>query len=124
MEEGKTKIGMVINTDEHYKSGQHWTMVYCDLIQGKCYFIDSYGVDPDPRITKFMKRVAKFIKNDLGKKPILDYNRTRHQYKNSDCGVYSISFLLRLLKGETFEDISKKQISDDEVNICRNVYFT
>lgn len=124
MNEGKTKLGMVINTDEHYKPGAHWQSLYCDLNKGVCYFIDSYGMEPDKRIVKFMRRVARFIKNDLGKTPVLDYNRLQHQRGGTECGVFSISFILRLLRGDSFEEINNERVSDDQVNVCRNYYFT
>jgi hypothetical protein len=53
----------------------------------------------------------------------IDYNNIRHQFKHSECGVYSINFILRLLKGETFDHICKNITSDDEINECRPVYF-
>ena len=52
------------------------------------------------------------------------YNDVRHQYKNSECGVYSVNFILRLLKGETFDEIINIPTNDDKINECRKVYFT
>uniref|UniRef100_A0A6C0D9C2 Ubiquitin-like protease family profile domain-containing protein n=1 Tax=viral metagenome TaxID=1070528 RepID=A0A6C0D9C2_9ZZZZ len=51
------------------------------------------------------------------------YNNIQHQQANSECGVYSINFILRLAKGETFDSITKNITLDDEVNKCRKVYF-
>ena len=31
----KTKLGIVFNTDPHYKSGQHWISLYIDLSRRK-----------------------------------------------------------------------------------------
>jgi hypothetical protein len=53
----------------------------------------------------------------------IKFNQNRHQFKNSECGVYSINFILRLLKGETFENICSNITTDDQVNKCREVYF-
>ena len=39
----------------------------------------------------------------------VEYNRNRHQFKNSECGVYSINFILRLLEGESFEDYKTRR---------------
>ena len=47
----------------------------------------------------------------------------KHQQGNSECGVYSINFILRLLKGKSFDHITSKRLSDEKVNKCRNVYF-
>ena len=52
------------------------------------------------------------------------YNTNRHQYKNSECGVYSMNFIIRLLRGEGFAKIEKSKVIDDEMNKCRKVYFS
>jgi hypothetical protein len=51
------------------------------------------------------------------------YNNIQHQQNNSECGVYSINFILRIVKGESFDDITKNITTDDEVNKCRKIYF-
>lgn len=51
------------------------------------------------------------------------YNPVQHQKANSECGVYSINFILRLIKGEQFDDIVKNITDDEEMNKCRKVYF-
>jgi hypothetical protein len=51
------------------------------------------------------------------------YNNIQHQQNDSECGVYSINFILRMVKGEKFDEITKNITSDEEVNKCRKVYF-
>ena len=36
---------------------------------------------------------------------------------------YSMNFILRLLKGESFEQITNNITTDSEINRCRSVYF-
>ena len=60
---------------------------------------------------------SKMIKVDMR------YNKMQHQYGDTECGVYSISFILRILDGETFDKITAKRIPDDEVKQCRKIYF-
>jgi hypothetical protein len=62
-------------------------------------------------------------KNKYEESMNIDYNKTRHQFKNSECGVYSVNFILRMLKGESFENICSNITSDDKVNECRKQYF-
>ena len=50
-------------------------------------------------------------------------NSIQHQKKNTECGVYSINFIIRLANGETFDDITKKITRDDDMNDCRTQYF-
>lgn len=124
MAEGKNRLGIIFNTDEHFKSGQHWISLFANLKTGEVYYSDSYGVEPEERIRTFMKRIARFIRDDLGIKPTVDYNKLRHQYKSSDCGNYSINFILRLLRGDSFTELTTKRLSDEKVNECRQFYFT
>lgn len=51
------------------------------------------------------------------------YNSIQHQFKNSECGVYSINFIVRLVGGESFDDITKNITKDDKINECRPKYF-
>lgn len=124
VQSGKTQFGYIFNLDEHWQSGSHWVAMYADVKKGEFIYFDSYGTLPEQRIRDLMKRLALFSRNELGlKKLIIDYNKNRHQYKNSECGVYSINFILRMLKGESFVDIEKSKIPDDEINQCRKKYF-
>ena len=51
------------------------------------------------------------------------YNKMQHQYKDTECGVYSINFIIRLLEGEQFDEISNNPIKDDIMNENRHIYF-
>ena len=58
------------------------------------YFFDSYGVVPEKRVRRYLRRVAVYYMNKTKKRPVVEYNRIRHQFENSECGVYSINFIL------------------------------
>jgi len=135
----KSRIGLVINLDNHTEPGSHWVALYSDLKKNQIYFFDSFAKKPGKEIKKFLGKILKFLyKKKYNKKltenminnknPNLEYldvryNKIRHQFKNSDCGVYSINFILRLLKGESFDDITNNITKDDKMNDCRTVYF-
>lgn len=151
--QGKYKIGMVINLDEHYKNGSHWVALYADLNKNQIYFFDSLGRNPLKRIRKFINKITKYmyhkkyskdlpindiiekfrnknlitsnkhIKNLLGSGFDIRYNHIQHQFENSECGVYSINFILRLVEGETFDSIIHNIIKDEEMNDNRKIYF-
>lgn len=124
LESGKSKIGAVFNLDKHNEPGSHWVSMYADLKKGEVLFFDSYGVRPDKRIRTFMRRVENYCSRGLGiKNVVADHNKVRHQYGNSECGVYSMNFIKRMLKGESFENICNSKIPDEKINKCRNVYF-
>lgn len=39
--QGKNKIGIVINLDEHWKDGSHWVGLFTDLHKNQIYYFDS-----------------------------------------------------------------------------------
>ena len=149
---GKTEIGMVINLDEHWKSGSHWVGLYINLEKYQIYYYDSVGSKPGKRVRKFINKVTKYLyykkfgeslkindiiksikhKNRDNNKYVnnilsagfdIRYNRNKHQLDNSECGVYSIYFIERLIMGESFNNITNNIVRDDEVNKKRIVYF-
>ena len=148
-QEKKSKLGFVFNFDEHWQNGSHWVSMFVDLIKGQIYYFDSYGTRPKKRIRNLVNRIGKWYHkrnfnesnensdsmtdqsfmnpekpNYIEKKnKSIKFNQVRHQFKNSECGVYSINFILRLLKGETFEYICNNITTDDDVNKCRETYF-
>lgn len=121
--EGKHKIGAIFNLDEHNKSGSHWVSMFANLKEGKVYFFDSVGYKPEKRIRKFMRRIANFSKKEFGVKVDARYNEKKHQFKNTECGVYSIYFLIHMLKGKGFESHIADIKKDDVINTFRKEIF-
>ena len=120
----KTKIGVVFNLDESWKTGSHWVAMYADLKIGEVFYFDSYGISPDKRVRKLMRKIAndtKKINPNVSVKS--DHNKIRHQYESSECGVYSMNFIIRMLRGDGFDNICKSKTSDAEINKCRKQYF-
>ena len=120
-----TKIGVVFNLDKHNQSGSHWVALYGNLEDnnGKVYFFDSYGSRPPEEVRAFMDKLRVQYENSFHKKCDVNYNRVRNQFKNSECGVYSINFILEMLKGKTLKEIEENPIPDDDINMLRNKIF-
>jgi hypothetical protein len=97
MLKGKTKIGIIYNLDPHYKDGSHWVANFINIPQKKCYYFDSYGMEPPKQIYKFMQWLG--IQEPQIK---LGWNGRRFQYSDSECGMYSMYFLDRMNAGEDF----------------------
>ena len=121
--EGKNKLGVIFNLDEHYKGGSHWVSLFTDLEKGQVYFSDSYGRKPEKRINHFIDRIKDYLETCNIDNIDIRHNPTQHQKGNSECGVYSINFILRLLKGKTFDHLTRKRLTDEKVNKCRFRYF-
>ena len=123
IKEKKKRIGVIFNLDEHYKGGSHWVSLFTDLEKGQIYFSDSYGRKPEKRINNFMERIKNYLESCNMDNIDMRHNPTQHQRGNSECGVYSINFILRLLKGKTFDHLTRKRLTDEKVNKCRFRYF-
>jgi hypothetical protein len=61
--------------------------------------------------------------NIIEQKYNIKYNKTQHQFGGSECGVYSMNFLIRLLRNEDFDTIHEKRVTDKEMNACRKPYL-
>jgi len=118
----KNKLGIVFNLDKHDEPGSHWVAMYCDFNNNNLYYFDSYGVEPPNEVMVLLKRL-KQQGLELNKNINIYINKVRHQYKNSECGVYSINFITNLLGGKKYEDLINNRISDDLMENKRNFYF-
>lgn len=122
VDKGITKIGIIFNHDKSGQSGSHWVSLFINLKIGQIYYFDSVGKEPKKEINLLISKFIDFFKK-YNINYILKINKTEHQQKNSECGVYSVSFILRLLDGESFDDISSQPIDDDTIQQCRLLYF-
>ena len=139
-------IGIVFNLDEHYKSGSHWVSFFVDFKTKRIYYSDSAGKPPEQKVKRLVKKLAeKFFERDNPGKKIMQlpvdsymnesgpnamekiydirYNKLQHQYGGSECGVYSMNFIIRLLRGDLFDEIHKSRITDKDMNGCRPAYL-
>jgi Ulp1 protease family, C-terminal catalytic domain len=124
--EGTTKLGIIFNLDEHYKPGSHWVAMFLDLEKAEILYFDSFGVKPEKRIRALMRDVTRYFTDKRGKgleDVRVDYNKDQHQKQNSECGVYSMNFLIRMARGDNFDKLCKDIIPDEKMNKCRKVYF-
>jgi hypothetical protein len=118
-----SKVGIIFNLDPHNKPGSHWVAMYIDLNKKVVYFFDSYGSSPPSEVQILVERLQEQAQ-ELGFELKYDYSKIRHQYENSECGVYSIYFIIQLLEGKkTFESMQKTRIPDKVVNDKRNYFF-
>jgi hypothetical protein len=121
--DGIDKIGIIFNLDESNKPGSHWVASFIELKKGEAYFFDSVGQLPEARIRNFMRKCLSFSSKKYGVKPYARHNTVQHQHGGTECGVYSINFILRMLEGEDFEKICSVPTPDKVINKCRRVYF-
>jgi len=122
---GYHHIGLVFNTDVSTGPGQHWISAFCDIDPELEYprmtYFDSYAHKPEPQITELMNKwKEQWDKTGIHSKPMqLTYNGTRHQKKNTECGMYSIYFHYSCLMGIPMN----KRIPDEVVQGLRGLLF-
>lgn len=118
----KKYIGIVFNTDEHDKDGSHWFSVFIHIPKREIYYYDSAKNDEPLQIKQFIDDVIQQSR-DLNIEFTKRVNAKQHQYKDTECGVYSIHFIVSMINGVSFDDYTSQTITDDDVHKYRNFYF-
>lgn len=126
---GVKKWGFVFNTDKTGGPGEHWIAMYVELFTGMggmrfgtVDFFDSYGYDPKPEVKKFIEKLLEQGRK-MGYSMTVNVNKRRHQFKNSECGVYVINFIVNRMLGVPFSRVSNNIKNDEKMNALRKEYF-
>ena len=118
---GKRGIGMVFNLDPHYKGGSHWVGLYIniqDIAKPFISYFDSYGYKTPPMIARFMRAFTLQIhESELG------FNARRFQYSNTECGMYSMYFIICMIHGISFKNFCKEATKDSTMLALRTILF-
>lgn len=133
-------LGVIFNLDSSKKPGSHWVSLFINNEDLGIYFFDSYGDKNQIKnqykmnyinsYGKEMKQqsqipvpieIQKFVHRLLKNSPnyVFKVNTIQHQYANSECGIYSMMFLLKSLS-MPFEKITQEIVRDEVVNQLRN----
>ena len=126
IKKNKTKIGIIFNTDPHNKPGQHWISMFINIKKKNIFFFDSTG-DPAPKqVMVFINRIKEQGRK-LNPKIVFksDSNEgTEHQYGDTECGIYSLFFIVHMLEDKVTDHYMKTHILKDEyMEKFRKVYF-
>jgi len=127
-------FGIVFNTDNHDGGGRHWMSLYINTKTKVILFFDSAVTYSHlhPEIKSFIKNIQKQYKNINF---TFKYNNIQHQQSNSECGKYSIYFILTMLDADeskefnsldmfdTYFNSSEKTVSDKLMVLYRTKIF-
>ena len=123
---GKTKIGIIFNTDTHDRSGEHWISVFINIKKASIFFFDSAGNKASSQIMKFVNMVVEQghnLSTPINFKFDQNYP-VEHQYKNTECGVYSIFFIIHMLEDKiTGHYLKTHKLKDEYMQQFRKVYY-
>lgn len=137
---GPKYVGMITNLDFHDEDGSHWTSVFMCLDPKSpnfgIYYYDSVSPKRPPKeMAAFMEKMkgqALEYARQVGVPDAtfkVEHNKVRHQYGNTECGVFSMAFQIRWLDmlrtdpATRFEDVVDVKLRDEHVHRLRNVLF-
>ncbi len=149
LKRGKTKVGIIFNTDPHDKSGAHWISLFINLQTTSgagagaapadapfIFFFDSNGDQPPKEVRAFIDKVKQqaltSTKMTLTEDMNSEFNGHKsfqHQHSNTECGMYSLYLIISLLtKKEThkrYQDFldRRKMVSDKHMKALRHKLF-
>ena len=136
MNEKKNKIGIIFNLDEHDEKGSHWVSLFIDIQYKFIFYFDSNG-EPIPNEIEILKDRIINQGKELSPKILFKYNDNHtkeHQEGNTECGMYSLFFIITMLTSKTefkkrmslkdkFKLFKKTRIPDKYVEKYRKKYF-
>lgn len=129
---GVDKVGIVFNMDAHDESGSHWTSMYVDTRANAVLYYDSFGDRPPPEVAYLMDALAEQLTTEHGTPTTVRANEHRHQFHNTECGVYSISFIAQMLEhrregfasaADAYTTYVNDGLNDAQMNRYRRVFF-
>jgi hypothetical protein len=131
-----TKIGIIFNMDNHDEGGSHWVSMFIDIPKKIIIYYDSAGNPTPPEIKRFVDRIRKqgnALSSPINMKYIENYPVV-HQSTNTECGMYSLFFIVTMLTGKTSRTnhmtitdkinmFTKGKLPDKCVYKFRKIYF-
>lgn len=132
----KRFIGLITNLDKHDEPGSHWTSTFL-VIDPKlqtygAYYYDSTGKSMPSYLVNFLNNVKTQCESLYPERPFSIFqNKKQHQYKNSECGMFSMVFQIRWINkhivkknNTSFEEIvANPFINDDKMLEIRDTLF-
>lgn len=116
---GTDMIGIVYNLDPHFKKGSHWVASFIDIKNKRCLYFDSYGYEPPAQVASFMKWLTT---QDSGIK--LSYNARALQSSSTECGMFCLYFLIRMISGDEFVIFNRRKPTDQFMLHLRKYIFS
>jgi len=103
------RVGIVFNLDTHEGGGTHWIAVFMDLIAKKMYYFDSTGEKIGEHIQKFYDKV-----NAQEPYVLIQNHPVEHQFGNTECGMYTLFFIIIMIHTNDFSLFTNKKIFSDK----------
>lgn len=108
---------VIINTQKHDQYGEHWTCLFIDNIHKNIEFYDSLGNNPNKYIIEFLDILYKLSNYNIF------INKIKHQKLNSQCGVFSMYYILQRINNISMYDILYSNINDKQMEKLRKKLY-
>ena len=120
----KYKIGIIFNLDPHNKPGSHWVALFVDIDKKFIFYFDSNGIKIPKQINNLVSKIKK-QGHELNIDFLFDSNEDFiHQYGDGQCGMYTLYFVIELLKeSKSYNYFKKNRISDTIMKNYRKKYY-
>ena len=118
--------GDFANLDTADKDGSHWVAAFIDTKRKGIYYYDSNGIHAPKRIKDFLHKVKQQGQHkDVKIKFKIEQNTKEHQLKDGECGMFTMYFIINMLKKQSFKQFKKKFKGggDGYMNQLRNELF-
>lgn len=123
---GINKVGIIWNSSPSYMSGEHWFSSYICINKNKTCSIeyyDSVPYKPLNEVLTFMDKIKYDLKNGSNINSKIKINKTRHQYDDYNCGIFSMLFIINRLKGKTMNQIEKMKLDTKKMQKLKMLWY-
>jgi len=120
---GKHKIGIILNLDRSDQPGSHWVSLFINLKENFIFYFNSTGESMPKEVKNITSRIQKEAKS-LGITLDIDENIKEHQKGDTECGMYSLYFIVKMLKDQRNRKFFKTgKITDKDMEKYRSLFF-
>ena len=124
--DGFDKIGIIFNLDKHNQGGSHWVSCFIDIKENFIFYFDSAANNIPKEIEKLVNLVL--VQSNAMNKKLNYYTNVpnQHQHGDTECGMYSLYFIITMLDNTTKQKINlfkNGKITDKFVESFRHKYF-
>jgi hypothetical protein len=111
-------VACALNTDLTGNPGEHWTALFVDYPSKTVEYFDSAGNTPHQEFLELIVGIAsKLDFRDIS------VTTVKHQVENTECGVYTLYYILSRLHGIPYKKFMTKRVPDDMMVAFRKYLF-
>jgi hypothetical protein len=118
IKKGYDSFGVVLNTDVSSGRGIHWFCLYGDLRADpvRLEYFNSSGYPPKPEVQVWLERqIINLKKSGINAEYVYATGGRQIQYSKTECGVWSLVYILSRLTDHPFHWIAQVGANDEDM---------